>query len=261
MSFSNFLSFFRFPLILTEVKLRTLGENLKKTIASKEKIDVNLNARQQAGLRCLEKRVKNQEIVVFKPDKSGRFSVDTPTNYLLAGEVHTANDETITRKKCLEIEDKMNAHSNAWMRMLNTGALQNDRKRVSDKMVSKNCPPSPFYTSRKDHKEIATQAPNKRLSHVMNLIVGEVWKNNNDSVCLSTEEMLAEIDVKALYPSLDIDFIVAKVCEDIFESFLNFEGLWYEEIALYVAIHRTPEDLRALQIDEICPTRTNQSWR
>ena len=107
----------------------------------------------------------------------------------------------------------------------------------------------------------------------MNLIVGEVWKNNNDSVCLSTEMMLAKIvrvnqsnagneiiigstDVKALYPSLDIDFTVAKVCEVIFESSLSFEGFWYEEIALYVAIHRTLEDLRALQIEEICPTRT-----
>ena len=74
--------------------------------------------------------------------------------------------------------------------------------------------------------------------------------------------MLAEIiigstDVKALYPSLDIDFTVAKVFEVIFDSSLSFEGLWYEEIALYVAIHRTPEDLRALQIDEVCPTRTS----
>ena len=120
-------------------------------------------------------------------------------------------------------------------------------------MVLKNCPPPPFYILRKDHKEIAavmdpdpgpptrpvcgaTQAPNKRILHVMNLVVGEVWKNNNDSVCLSIEEMLAEIigstDVKALYPSLDIDFTVAKVCEVIFESSLSFEGLWYEEIAL-----------------------------
>ena len=30
--------------------------------------------------------------------------------------------------------------------------------------------------------------------------------------------------------------------------------MWYEVIALYVVIHRTPEDLRALQIDEVCPT-------
>ena len=107
----------------------------------------------------------------------------------------------------------------------------------------------------------------------MNLIVGEVWKNDKDAVCLSTEEMLAEIDrvnqnndgneiiigsadEKALYPSLDIDFTIAKVCEIIFESSLRFEGLWYEEIALYVAVHRTPDDLRTLQLDEVCPTRT-----
>ena len=274
----------------SEIKLRTLGTSLKNAIntAAGTRIESNLSRQQQAGLKSLQERVKNHEIVVFLTDKSGRFSVDTPTNYLAAGEQHTANDETITKKECRDIEGVMNAHSNAWIRMLGAGTLQNDQKRISDDMVSKNCPPPAFYTLRKDHKlaivepEIgpptrpvcgATQAPNKRLSYVMNLIVSEISKNDDDSICLSTEEMLAEIDrvnlsnsgnpivigstdVKALYPSLDIDFTISKVCEVIFESSLKFEGLWYDEIALYVAIHKSPEELRMLQIEEVCPTRT-----
>ena len=66
----------------TEVKLRTLGVNLKKAIeaASQEKIDTNLSKQQSDGLRKLKERVKNREVVVFQTDKSGRFSIDTPEN-------------------------------------------------------------------------------------------------------------------------------------------------------------------------------------
>ena len=57
----------------------------------------------------------------------------------------------------------------------------------------------------------------------MNVILSEVWMQDKDTICLSTEEMVAEFDrvnhtkptgeviigsadVKALYPSLDIEF-------------------------------------------------------
>ena len=90
----------------------------------------------------------------------------------------------------------------------------------------------------------------------MNVITSEVWKNDMDTVCLSTEEMVAEIgrvntrhdesglvigstDVKALYPSLEIDFTVEKVCDVIRQSTIKFEGLWYEELGLYIFINTT----------------------
>ena len=81
-----------------------------------------------------------------------------------------------------------------------------------------------------------------------------VEKRYMDTVCLSTEEMVAEIDrvntrdhgsglfigstdFKALYPSLDIDFTVEKVCDVIRQSTIKFEGLWYEELGLYIFIN------------------------
>ena len=90
----------------TEVKLRTLGVNLKKAIeaASQEKIDTSLSKQQSDGLRKLKERIKNREVVVFPTDKSGRFSIDTPENYIEAGRVHTMNDETISNQECLHIE-------------------------------------------------------------------------------------------------------------------------------------------------------------
>ena len=36
---------------------------------------------------------------------------------------------------------------------------------------------------------------------------------------------------------------------------MKFEGIWYNEIALYVAIHTARTELNVLQLDEVCPTR------
>ena len=94
-----------------------------------------------------------------------------------------------------------------------------------------------------------------------------------DTVCLSTEEMVAEIDrvntrhhesglvigstdVKALYPSLDIDFTVEKVCDVIRQSTIKFEGLWYEELGLYISINTTHIELDSLGRAQVCPKRT-----
>ena len=64
------------------------------------------------------------------------------------------------------------------------------------------------------------------------------------AICMSTEDMIAEMnrtnknqeddgliigstDVVALYPSLDIDFTIDKLCEVFFESDIIIEGIDY----------------------------------
>ena len=49
--------------------------------------------------------------------------------------------------------------------------------------------------------------------------------------------LVGSTDVKALYPSLDISFTVEKVCEATKDSEIEFEGMWYEEIRMYLAIN------------------------
>ena len=107
-----------------------------------------------------------------------------------------------------------------------------------------------------------------------NLILTDVWKRNSNTVCISTEDLKAEIDrvnkenmhkrvivgstdVKTLYPSLDIPFTKEKVCKIVFESDLKFEGMWYEEIGLYIAVNyiNKMEELEQMGLNEVCPTR------
>ena len=73
--------------------------------------------------------------------------------------------------------------------------------------------------------------------------------NDKDTICLSTEELIAEfntindmetdsniivgsLDVKALYPSLDIDFSIEKVCEIFQKSEITLKGIDFDEVGL-----------------------------
>ena len=97
-------------------------------------------------------------------------------------------------------------------------------------------------------------------------------------MCISTEEMIAEMkkansvqvdndlvvgsaDVKALYPSLDMDFTIEKVCDVFFESDIQVEGVDYEEVGLYLAINIEPEVLQRSNIADVCPTRKSKRGR
>jgi len=125
-------------------------------------------------------------------------------------------------------------------------------------MLSSNCPLAPLYCLRKDHKVTpdpvigppmrpvcgAVTSYNQHLSHLISMLLQEVWKEEPD-VCLSTEDLLAGIhkvnsepkmeemvvgsaDVKALSPNLDIDFTVEKVCDVFYNSEIKVQGTDYD---------------------------------
>ena len=279
----------------TEINMHSLKTRLRRVTSEYIQTcpsDKTLSEEEKRGLRSLKERVKRNEVVVYQTDKSGRFSIDSPENYKESGIPHIREDPVITMKEHRDMEHTINAHGNAWVRMINAGSSQNDTDRIRKNMLISDSHPPPLYTTRKDHKECndenvgpptrpvcgVTVAANSRLSYMLNIILTEVWKRNNDTVCMSTEDMKAEIDrvnatlsnkkiiigsadVKALYPSLDIPFTIEKVCQEVLESELKFEGMWYEEIGLYIAVNYVNKmhELEELGLDEVCPTRdTNQ---
>ena len=106
---------------------------------------------------------------------------------------------------------------------------------------------------------------------LISIILKEVYKDEN-SVCFSTEEMIAAVDevnergidstyiigsadVKALYPSLDIEFTIEVVCDMFNKSKVNIKNVNYKEVALYIALNRTDEEIRDKGLSHICPER------
>ena len=282
-----------------EVGLQHLKNNMMKSVNNyvqndKNKQWQNLTENEKNGLRSLRKRSKDNSVVIYQTDKSGRFSIDTAENYLLACEPHVKGDETITQQDYERLESEMNAHSVIWTRILGAGHGTGHVNRIKNNMITHDCPLAPLYTLRKDHKTMddevkgppvrpvcgAVSAYNQRLSHEVSKILNEVWKEEG-SVCISTEDIMAGIkkandelrnnvdnevivgsaDVKALYPSLDVDFTVDKVCEVFYGSEVRVEGVNVEELGLYLSVSLKEDDLMEAGIAPYCPTRKSNRGR
>ena len=253
----------------------------------------NLNVEERKGAISLKKRIKSNDIVIFQTDKSGRFSVDKPENYNEACQPHVRDDNNISREDHDKIECLLNAHGEFWTRILAAGEFTGHEDRIRNNMKSENCPVSPLYALRKDHKLCenndigpptrpvcgVNSSVNDKMSHLLSTILSEVWKRDEGgSVCMNTEEMSAEIarinkdhectnmvvgstDVKALYPNLDIDFTIEKVCEVFSDSRIEISGVDFNELGLYLSLNMTIEELTSKQIHVFCPTRKTKRGR
>ena len=58
-----------------------------------------LNEQEQRGLKPLQRRIKDGEIIIMETEKSGRFSVCTLEDYLTAGDLHIQAGREIDEKK------------------------------------------------------------------------------------------------------------------------------------------------------------------
>ena len=83
-------------------------------------------------------------------------------------------------------------------------------------------------------------------------------KEANDSEKIGCNTVVGSLDVKALYPSLDLDFTIDKVAEEFYESEVKIEGVDYEEMGLYLSLNRDERYLRERNILDHCPRRKSK---
>ena len=81
----------------------------------------NLTREEQRGLRKLQKRIKNHEILVLKTDKLGKLAVINRYQYLEMGLKKCTLDKKIDRETHRGIERRINDHTRFWCKMLNSG--------------------------------------------------------------------------------------------------------------------------------------------
>jgi DNA helicase TIP49 (TBP-interacting protein) len=88
----------------TEIAMQSMRDKmLRKVKEYKEKSctkDGNIKSRnltevESKGLKDIGERIKQEEIVIFESDKSGKFTVDTPKIYKQALQKHIEGDEII----------------------------------------------------------------------------------------------------------------------------------------------------------------------
>ena len=124
----------------------------KEACNSKGEQESGLSREERRGLETLQKRIKKDEIVVMKTDKSGKFSVTTKELYKKMGEVHVEKDRIIDRKKIQELDKTMNDHTRAWCSIWRTGANHQQEDRILSSKTSKSGNTAKLYLAHKDHK-------------------------------------------------------------------------------------------------------------
>ena len=183
---------------LHEVRRNKMVELFEKATANKNKkadskkdsnVESNLSKAEQEGLKSLQKRVKNREIVVTETDKSRRFCVLTVEQYLASGRKHTKNDKVISYDDLHNVQKTVNDHG-TWLRQIfGIGNNWNHAERISHSMTDRGEVVAPLYLLIKDHKgwsfEDGTPPPsrpvcsgnqgfNRHLSEVLSMVLEPV---------------------------------------------------------------------------------------
>ena len=253
----------------------------------------NLPKNEKEGLKSLKEK---EDIVIFSTDKSGRFATDTKENYEEACNPHTNKDQIISEEEHIKCQKTINAHAIMWTKMLKMG--KNEKSNNAENRIKTNVTiatgshgTASLYSLRKDHKYTDNQEKgppvrpvcsgnegyNNKLSHRISKIIRPLWKES-DTCCENTEEILADIkelnekrinediivgslDVKALYPSLDINFTAEIVSKEFYENEYELEGIDVEEVGLYLGIEMSEKEQEEKGIRKFCCQRKNKMGR
>ena len=242
------------------------------------------------GIKSLQQKSKEGELVIFKTDKSDRMCVDTLDNYDNAMKEHVENDATVTKEEYTKVEEEMNGHAVMWGRMLGVGAAHGHRDRVKKALLSHDSSAPVLRGHRKDHKAAAPgleeQGPPMRpvvnakrgaiarLSHLLSKLVAIVAEEaDTDKVCENTEEVMEAIekineepnnnndiiigslDVKGLYPSLEVERAAEIVRGMVASSAVDVENVDFDELAKYIAINVSDVEIEQSGMRDLVHTR------
>ena len=107
----------------------------RETCNKKGEVKGNLSEEETDGLKSLQKRMRDQEIIIVKTDKSGKMCAMSRDEYLRMGREHTMRDEKIERKAIIEKEKQLNGHVFFWSKIWGSGDDHNHRDRIIDSKV------------------------------------------------------------------------------------------------------------------------------
>ena len=162
----------------------------------------NLTREESAGLKSLQRRVKEGEIVILRTDKSSKLAVTNMETYIEMGKKHTGKDEIVSMEEVREREKIVNGHTAMMIKITGMGSVWGHGPRMrSSKMTSSKNTASLFLLL-KDHKAVldsrgvvsANRSNTVGLSNIMSEIIESVANAApNTTEVISSEDMLARI--------------------------------------------------------------------
>ena len=162
----------------------------------------NLTTSEKTGLKSLQKRIKEEEIIVMKTDKSGRFIVTSPAKYIEMGGEHTKKDTEIEWQKVREMEKIVNQHTVAWELMWRSGEDHNHQERIVRSRATRSGNQANLTLLYKDHKPGDKTRPvasgNESFNQGLSNGISEVMESVARAIkspysVISSEDLLARI--------------------------------------------------------------------
>ena len=229
----------------------------------------NLSEKQVKAIKTLKEKMKDEDLVCFETDKTGKFALDRKQNYIDKMRKHIIADEIISMKEVKKIEKELNEHAEHLVRITNTGLNTNQAKRIKGNLKTNDNQIPILSGTHKDHKKVddknigpdvrpimgATVGPNIALTDfIARSIIRKVAEEasvGND--CKSTEEllnkfeeynhvivqkgystknvMIASMDIDKWFPSMKIRPMTKEIKQMIIDSGIEFKEIDYENAA------------------------------
>ena len=143
-----------------EIELRREAHKKVSEGYRKEKCDErdnqedNLTKQERRGLKSLEKRKKDGEIIITMTDKSSKLCIMKREDYLRLGEDHVSKDLEVDRREVQRREKLLNQHSISWCKIWRTGEGHDHTDRVRAAKITRSENRADLYLSYKDHKSM-----------------------------------------------------------------------------------------------------------
>ena len=175
----------------------------KEECNQKGEVKGNLTEDEKDGLKSLQRRMKSQEIIILKTDKSGKLCVTNREEYLRMGKDHTEKDIEVDRKQVIEIEKQLNGHVFFWSKVWGSGDDHGHRGRIIDSKIVSSEQLASMYLMYKDHKIGRKTRPvvtgcnsnTRGFSNCVSDLLESVNKANETPYeAISTEDTLAKVE-------------------------------------------------------------------
>ena len=130
----------------------TFRKYMEENCSQKGKQTSNLTRSESKGLKSLQKRVREGEIVVLPTDKSGLFAVMTRETFVECGLGHTKGDKNVNWEDLKKAQSELNGHTSMLIKTFGIGKTWNHSSRVRETMMGGGLSVCPLSLLYKDHK-------------------------------------------------------------------------------------------------------------
>ena len=133
-------------------------------------IENNLDKEQRKTVKDLKKKMKDEELVCFKTDKTGYLALDTQANLENKMAKHIENDKVIKERQLKTIENKLNKQTGYFLN--NAGENTNQVRRVKGNLITIDNQIPILSGTSKDHEELKPDETSPDVRPIMGAMVG-----------------------------------------------------------------------------------------